>query len=1089
LCLAYACPIYTCSFAACPFAVLVFAMSDFPPDSPMIDPIEQSIQQQIDALRSQVQWDVMADWQWVGDDLHRNAKGHIAWPKGRQAVTLSQTITLPERVQHYPLTGMTARLALTWWAETARVYVNGQLVQEGDLFDHSARIYLSHGIVPGETITVRIELVSPVHDAGALMRSPIVVEAADGGIDPGFVADELAVIFSYLKAFQADRLREFSQILAADLRRDTIDFTALRDRLQVYCPAIKQYQISLLGHAHLDMVWLWNLAETWRAADRTFTSALALQQDFPELIFCHTTPLLYEWLAAHRPQLFAAIQAQVQLGQWEVLGGMWIEPELNLINAESIARQILYGQRYYQRHFGQISAIAWLPDTFGFCNQLPQLLKQGGMDYFVTQKFRWNDTNQYPHELFDWQAPDGSTVMALMSAPIGEGIDPIKLANYCWEWQQRTGHNHALWLPGVGDHGGGPTRDMLAIARRWQQSPFFPTLAFTSAIDYLHDVDTATAMPLAQSKTITQTETGPAAIVASTDDRRSTVDRQLASRPIHSGDLYLEFHRGCYTTHADQKAFNRDCENSLYAAELWSSIAAMLGQQPYPQTQLETAWKQVLLNQFHDILPGTSIREVYEDADPAWRSALQSSRQISMAAMAAIAQLIALPEFPTPEAIPIVVFNPLGWARSQVVRIMLPAERELPGPIGWQIIHTDGAVQTAYVEPDAKYWENLWVEFPIADVPAFGYRLVWLVQTEQSLAAMDDIVNDDPNTIENEFLRVTIDSETGDIAMLWDKVNHRSVFSEAANQIELFQDSGQYWDAWNIDPKYEMQPLPPSQHFDVVRMESLYIQELWAVGQGGSRAYILEQGTPWLKIKAQLNGDERHVLRKACFPLNFTADHATYETAGGVIQRPTRPTTAAEKAQWEVSGLRWADMSSGGNENDYGVSILSDRKHGYDHQPHQIRLTLLRGSEWPDPEADKGNQSFSYGIYPHRGDWKTGLTPQTACEFSQPLQAFVLPLPDGKILPTLPPIGSLLDCGSGNVILMALKQSEDDATQFILRVNEIYGESTSLMLSGLVMAQWTVGDRVDLLERSIVEASPTDIQPWQIASIQLQPLT
>jgi alpha-mannosidase len=868
----------------------------------------------------------------------------------------------------------------------------------------------------------------------------LLFEAADGGLDPGFVADEIAVVASYLKAFQPEELANLAAMVAIE-DWSWLGLQQLRDRLMVYSDAIKQYQISLLGHAHLDMAWLWNLEETWRAAERTFTSALALQQDFKELIFCHTTPVLYEWMAEHRPELFRVIQAQSQAGRWEVLGGMWVEPELNLIGAESIARQILYGQRYYQKHFGHISRIAWLPDTFGFCNQLPQFLKQGGMDYFVTQKLRWNDTTKYPHEVFAWQSPDGTAVTAFMSGPIGEGIDPPKLADYCWEWQARTGWQNPLWLPGVGDHGGGPTRDMLEIARRWQTSPFFPKLKFEQGIHYFDQLE----------------------------------NRNL---PIHQGDIYLEFHRGCYTTHGDQKAFNRDCENALYDAELWSSIATMLEVQTYPKAELEQAWKQVLLNQFHDILPGTSIHEVYEEANPAWQAALKSSKQMTKTALQTIAGLIDLPEPPMENAVPIAVFNNLGWARSQVVRLPVVMNLELAESIGWQVILPDGEVVTAYVEPDAQHWEKAWVEFPITQVPAFGYTVVWLVPVAMPLAPLGEAA--EYYAIENEFLRVKINPETGDIESLWDKQNQRSVFADAANQIELFQDAGQYWDGWNIDPKYEQYPLPPSQHFEVVRMESPYVKELWSFGQAGSRGYILEQGCPWLKITVQLNGDERHVLQKACFPLNFSTDRATYETPAGIIERPTNPQTEAEKAQWEVAGLRWADMSE---NQTYGVSILSDRKHGYDHKPNQIRLTLLRGSEWPDPEADKGIQRFSYAVYPHAGDWRSAHTSHKARELSQPLQAIVI-TPNDEIPKQLPMHHSFLDLGSAHLILLGLKQSEDNSETYILRCYEASGRQTILQPSGSLFKAHQLGDRVDLLERKISDRTLT-IQPWQIASFTM----
>jgi alpha-mannosidase len=1037
------------------------------PENTTIERNIAMIQQAIDDLRSTVQRDVIDHWlNDQGQPLELNEKRHIAWPKGERPLILKQRITLPDRLDsrrdsNFALTGMTTRLALTWWAQSATVKVDGKTVQEGDLFDHSARVVLSRSLQPGETVEIEIHLTSPGHDAGALMRSRLIFEADYEGdyaqLDPGFVADELAVVLGYIKAIEPAELATLCAIVT-DWQNDGADWRNLHDRLLPYAEPLQQYQIDLLGHAHLDMAWLWPIAETWEAAERTFKSVLGLQRDFPEMVFCHTTPLLYEWLEHNRPELFQPIQVAIAAGQWEAIGGMWVEPELNLLDCESIVRHILYGQRYYQRKFGQTSRVAWLPDTFGFCAQLPQLLKQGGMDYFVTQKLRWNDTNRYPHEIFRWRSPDGSEVMSLMSAPIGEGIDPIKLSDYCWEWQQRTGDRRPLWLPGMGDHGGGPTRDMLHIARRWQTSPLFPKMEFTTAEAYLDRLESANS-----------------------------------DTPIHTGDLYLELHRGCYTAHGDQKAYNRDGQNALYCAELWNTIAQMQLDRPYPQAKLETAWKQVLLNQFHDILPGSSINAVYQDANPAWQRAIHTAKTLTNQALQALAAQVSRPAPPSPNAVPIIVFNPLNWERSAIVRCAYPNQDNHEHPQLWQIQTHDSdnanltAPIAAYVEPDAKAWENLWIEFPARDIPACGYRLYWLIPSGQPFEVPEPPPTE---TIENAYLRLEIDSASGDIRQLWDKQNQREVFSDYANQIELFQDQGQYWDAWNIDPNYEQHPLPPSQHFDVVRMESRYAQELWAVGQGGSRGYILEADCPWLIIKNQIKGDERHLLQKACFPLSFSADRTTYETAAGVIDRPTRPTTPEEKAQWEVPGLRWADMTAA--DGSYGVSILSDRKHGYDHSPNQIRLTLLRGSEWPDPEADKGTHHFSYGIYPHAGNWQTADTVKKAREMSQPLQAIALAPELGQTIDPTPhigrfaAIGSFLHLGSDNLILTALKPSEDNPKTYILRCYESLGQPAELNLQGLVTAAYPIAQRVNLLEVPIgPNPEAITIAPWQITSLKL----
>ena len=419
-----------------------------------------------------------------------NDRRYIPWAKGNLPLELHQRFTWPADLNGYPLHGLTARLALRWWANQADIFVDGQPVQSGDIFDCWTRIVLTPSVVPGESVEVTLHLLSPGHDEGALVQADLVFEVAEGDCpEPGFVADELGVLAAYLTQFAPDQLATLAHALdgiawasVGDRPRFHQSLMAVREVLQSFSPWLKQRTLHCLGHAHLDLAWLWPVADTWVAAEATFCSVLALQKDFPELTFSHSSPALFAWLEQHRPALFATLQQQIQAGRWAIDAGLWVEPDLNLPGGEAIARQILYGQRYSLEKLGGASAIAWLPDTFGFSWQLPQLLTQGGIRYFATQKLRWNDTNPFPHELFIWQGLDGSEVIGVTLPPIGTDIDPVAMAQYACQWEANTGHTAALWLPGVGDHGGGPTRDMLLKAQRWAQSPFFPTLTWGHAV-------------------------------------------------------------------------------------------------------------------------------------------------------------------------------------------------------------------------------------------------------------------------------------------------------------------------------------------------------------------------------------------------------------------------------------------------------------------------------------------------------------------------------------------------------------------------------------------------------------------------------
>ena len=1084
----------------------------------------------IERLRNLVQQDAIEHWSVCEDcaienvpsqsftKIELNEKRYLVWEKGREVRWFYQEFVFPEALNEYPVAGLTLRLALTWWAEFAEVYVNGEKVQEGDLFDHSCRIVLSSSVVPGEKVAVAIRLISPGHDIGGLMRSRLIYESSYDEIDPGFVADELEVIRAYIDAFELEKLEEsFEEIhsshspapewnsglteqsplkgteddlerplqsVSNGLRTDSPEFHSgaiskrgdkfssiseiefdweIRDRATFHqslenlrtallpiSSKIKQHTIFLLGHAHLDMAWLWDVEETWRAAERTFVSVLNLQKDYPELTFCHTTPALYEWIEKNRPEIFAQIQAQVKAGKWEIVGGMWVEPEMNLINAESIARHLLYGQRYCQEKFGEICRIAWLPDTFGFNWQTPQFLKLAGIDYFVTQKLRWNDTTQFPYEWFSWQAPDGSQVKSLMSSPIGESIEPIKMAKFAWDWIKKTGQPHALWLFGVGDHGGGPTRDMLEIAERWKRSPFFPKLEFTTALNYLESLK--------------------------------------APKETWNDELYLEFHRGCYTTHGDQKSFNRLLESLLKESELWSSSSTIAREETYSSSEIEDIWKEVLFNQFHDILPGTSIHEVFIDANKAWRFEQFNCIKLISDAKSLIASCIQPLVLPHPDAKLIVVFNSSTWTRNGFIHLSV-SRSLVKNHNHWEITDLEGkrVEKQNHSYPSMKKDDFHYITFFAKGISSVGYKSFWLIPAENRIRTPLELSNS--LTLENEFLRVSVNSETGDLDSIFDKQNQQEVLSISGSRLQMFRDEGQYWDAWNIDPNYASHALSSLELVEIKVGQTNFSNMMYGQGRtfrsqvsvtrqiGNSRfiqTYILEQSSPMLEIHNFVSWQERHVLAKVAFPLNIESNVATYEIAGGSIDRTTIPQTEAEKAKWEVPALHWADLS----DENYGVSILSESKHGFDCKSNQIRLTLLRGSEFPDPEADLGQHTFSYAIYPHAGTWKEAQTVRKAEEFCNPLQAIVLDqIPENG---ALPPVHSFLDLGSDNLILSSLKQSEDNPDEYILRCYECHGEPAELNLRG----DFEIIESVDLLERPL--SVPNEIRPWEIRTYKIK---
>ena len=1013
-----------------------------------------------------------------------NDRQHIAWEKGRQAIWLYQLITIPAHLQGYPLSGLTLRLALTWWADDAQIYVNGTLVQSGDLFECFTRICLSESATPGETIQIAIHLVSPGHDNGALVRSHLTYELPPHypTPEPSFIADELTVlatlepdsqpeIESAIAQLNWDSLKtrltlavdqdsalqiwetlsEQPSLVPAVIHPFQQSLSELRRKLLPFSPKIKQRQIECVGHAHLDMAWLWPIEDTWVAAERTFKSILNLQENFPNLTYTHSSPALFNWVKNNRPALFQQIQAKVAAGSWSIDAGLWVEPEFNIISGESIARHILYGQRYCQEQFDKISKIAWLPDSFGFCWQLPQLLAQGGIETFATLKLSWNDTTEFPHKLFWWQSPDGSKVRALMLPPIGSDIDPVKMVTHAKDWENHTNIPSSLWLPGLGDHGGGPTRDMLEKSQRWEKSPFFPKLKFTTPDTYVGSL----SMPTNNSE---------------------------QAIPTWNSELYLELHRGCYTTHADQKKHNRRCEDLLYQAEVFATVAHLIAKQAYPKDNIETAWKELLFNQFHDILPGTSIPEVFAEANRGWETVYRIGQRVLEDSLSAIATTIQVPTPPDPDAKPVLVFNPLSWTRSSVITLSISKSSSSSG--GWAVWDAESnqpvSCQTSSCDRAERVLQK--ISFQAKDLPAIGYRCFWLCPTDQ---ALEQLLRQ-RYTLENEFLEATIDSQTGHVISLIEKATQTETFIEPGNQLQAFQEKSQYWDAWNIDPDYQNQSLPAPLLKSITWVETGSIRQKLQVTYKFQKStihqyYVLEAGSPFLKVETQINWQETHVLLKARFPLTILSDAATYEIPFGAIARTANPQTAAEKAQWEVPALRWADLSS----QPFGVSILTDCKHGFDAGPNYLRLTLLKSPMWPDPEADRGSHTFTYAIYPHSGSWQSACTVQRAREFNiTPIVHYPNPQPSDQKYSQ--PSRSFLEIQNSNVILSALKLAEEDSNSIILRCYESQGDRTELKITNSLNLVRTNGNELNLLELRTKSKQTTVIEPWKITTHQLK---
>ncbi|WP_019501583.1 alpha-mannosidase [Pseudanabaena sp. PCC 6802] len=1080
--------------------------------------ISQRLDQIIGNLRSFAQIGILSDWHERGADpnsqpIPLNEKGMLMLELGDR-ICCQQTWQVPKSVNGLSIQGATLRLSLLWWASLAEIFIDGNRIHTGDLFDQKCRLLLAQNIEPERTFTFTLNLIAPKHDRGALQKSEILFEYPHLPCDPGKLATELGIIQAYLpqlldRNFNLDASASQLERLLAKANSQGIDsewlseLAEIRRSLLPIGEFLKHRKVYLLGNAHIDVAWLWAIAETKDVMQRTFSSALQLQKDYPELIFNQSTALSYLWMEEEYPELFAQIQTSVRAGKWEPIGSMWVEPDCNLPNGESLIRQILYGKQYFREKFGRDSRIAWLPDTFGFNWQLPQILSKSGFVAFITQKLTWNDTNKFPHQIFWWQGLDGSKIFTYFSNEIGLGIEPVAIAKFLSQQEQKHSIPECLWLYGVGDRGGGPTADMLDLGREWSKSDLFFTLESSTAEDFI--------LKLKQ-------------------------EMDESSIPCWQDELYLEFHRGTYTTKADQKRKHRRAEILIANTEKIRAIAAIAQQAAYPQPALNKAWQGLMLNQFHDILPGTSIPEVFHDADLVWDEVARLCQSI-------IAQVLGDPHekmypnicrgsapVPAPnlgintEDLPlqdsslplsIAIWNFLNWSRTEVIEIA--ALSPSPSPLGKGGQNPSDPATLNYEDDDRA--KNL--QFGLAsvanlanpspellpiqktekgiliiakDIPSFGFANYQILPAESDRFVAPippvSITSSELNPeiyLENQYLKVTINSQTGDIDQIFDKRYNNSLLGKSC-ELQFFSDRGQYWDAWNIDPAYESKQLPNAQ------LESLIIQEqgpirvsLSIVKRFGRSRFqqdiYLDAYSAYVTVKNIVDWQEDRVLVKMAFPLSFSAPFATYEIPMGAIARSTMAETPEARAKFEVPAQFWADLSSDG----IGLSVLNDCKYGYDAKPDRLRLTLLRSPNWPALHADRGVSEFTYRLLPHQGSWQHAQIVREGYNLNNPLEIF----------PSRPTgqdddrdCWSFLSISSKAIVLSAFKLAED-TSGWIVRLYEAHGERVTTEVAFSSEIKTVV--ECDLMERDFGETIARSLhqfscefQPYEIKTFRVQ---
>lgn len=729
-----------------------------------------------------------------------------------------------------------------------------------------------------------------------------------------------------------------------------------------------------IGHTHIDCAWKWTLKQTREKVQRSFATVLELMSRYPDYKFMSSQALLYQNLKEEAPELYEKVKEMIKAGRWECEGAMWVEADCNLSSGESLVRQVMYGKNFFKNEFGVDNKVLWLPDVFGYSAAMPQILRKCGVDWFVTSKISWNDTNMMPYDTFAWQGIDGTKINTFFLTPQDRKKgEPERYTTYVgntgsrmiagtyYRYQQKNLSTEALLTFGYGDGGGGPTVEHLEMQKRTEKGiPGAPNSKIEFASDFL-----------------------------------TRLEKKIEGNPLlpeWRGELYLEFHRGTYTSIAKNKRNNRQSEFSYLDAELWATIAKQLFGDAFPKKELHKGWEMILTNQFHDIIPGSSIKEVYDQCDIDYAYIKSVSHKIISGVQSKIAASVSKDKG-------YIIFNPHSFEGNGLVKI-------------------NG--KSAFV----------------SGIAPKGYTAVSNFKT-------DCDVKIDGNTVETPYLKVVFD-ENWLISSIYDKKACREVLKAGAkgNEIRVYADHPDRYDAWEWQA-YSNEGYRVLTAFDSAEVIDDGARKGIRIVRPHMKSKITQ--TVWFsdentKIDFETVADwhQKHQMVKAAFDVDINADKATYEIQFGTIERPTHCNTSWDKAKFEVCGHKYADISEGG----YGVSLLNDCKYGHDIHGSVMQLSLFKSPTDPNPEADQGEIVFTYSLYPHTNKLCDSDAPRLAYYLNYPMTA-IKACGESDILPSS---FSALTVNCDNVICETVKEAEE-GTDTIIRLYECKNVRTNAELS------------------------------------------
>ena len=796
--------------------------------------------------------------------------------------------------------------------------------------------------------------------------------------------------------------------------------------------------VTCIGHTHIDVAWLWRLKHTREKCARSFSTVLRLMERYPEYIFLQTQPQLYEYVKNDYPELYEAIKQKVNDGSWEIDGGMWLEADCNIPSGESLVRQLLVGSRFIKEEFNKDVEYLWLPDVFGYSWALPQILKKSGINTFMTTKISWNQYNRMPHDTFKWRGIDGTEILThFITTPepwsqpgswfyTYNGRLTPKTVKGVWDaYTDKNLTTDMLVSYGFGDGGGGVNREMLEYRRRLDKMPGLPNVKTGKAGEYFKAL-------------------------------REKIENTNEYVHTWDGELYLEYHRGTYTSQAYTKMMNRKLE-LLYRETEWLATLNSLANSDwdtYPSTNLLKGWKTILRNQFHDIIPGSSITEVYEDAKIEYKEA----EDLALAAKENF-------DLSKESENTWTVINNANWDRCEVIEI----ETELEGNF------YDGDNKLEAQRENNKYLVK------VENVPATGFKVINL-RTE-SINKEESVFNYSNDSIETPIYSIKW-NEVGQLTSLFDKENNREVLAknQRANVFQMFEDKPMDHEAWDIDIYYQekMREVTDIQNIELIENGNLRATVRFSykyMNTTINQDMVVYKDDRRIDFVTNVDWREKKQLLKVAFPVDVRSTMATYDVQFGNVKRPTHWNTSWDMARFETVAQQWVDLS----QRDYGVSLLNNCKYGHDIKDNVIRLTLLKSATHPDPVQDQGEQNFTYSLLPHTGDFVEGNTVKRAYELNQPLTYI-----NGVMKEDIKT--KMFNFNDAYILVDAIKKSEDE-DMVVLRFHEYSGSKQNVKISSdYNIVAW---QETNLMEKPLENLRSEseinlELNPYEIKTIMIK---